>query len=51
MAHFYLNFKMARLLTEAWPNDARREALIGGAFRLRHPDRSHRARLRAVSRR
>lgn len=39
-------FTLARLLTEAWPDDASRETLIEGTFRLRHPDHSHRARLR-----
>lgn len=39
-------FTLARLLAEAWPGDVRREALIEGAFRIRHVDESHRARLR-----
>ncbi|WP_049622632.1 hypothetical protein [Frateuria defendens] len=39
-------FALARALGEAWPADAPREALIARAFRTRHPDDSHRARLR-----
>ena len=39
-------FALARLLAEAWPADVSREALIAGAFRARHVDESHRARLR-----
>ena len=39
-------FSLARALAEAWPGDADREALIASAFRTRHPDESHRARLR-----
>ncbi|KMY85230.1 Malic enzyme [Candidatus Paraburkholderia calva] len=33
------------MLGEAWPGDASREALIAGAFRIRHADDTHRARL------
>lgn len=39
-------FALARLLAQAWPADVSREALISGAFRARHADESHRARLR-----
>jgi hypothetical protein len=39
-------FALARALAEAWPGDAEREALIASAFRTRHPDETHRARLR-----
>lgn len=39
-------FTLARILAEAWPADACREALIEQAFRTRHPDETHRARLR-----
>jgi hypothetical protein len=39
-------FALARALGEAWPNDAPRDALIATAFRGRHADDSHRARLR-----
>ena len=39
-------FTLARTLAEAWPGDASREALIEQAFRARHPDETHRARLR-----
>jgi hypothetical protein len=39
-------FALARLLAQAWPADVSREALIAGAFRARHVDESHRARLR-----
>jgi len=39
-------FALARMLAEAWPGDADREALIAGVFRTRHPDETHRARLR-----
>jgi len=39
-------FALARALAEAWPGDAERGALIAGAFRTRHPDETHRARLR-----
>ncbi|MEJ8855106.1 helix-turn-helix domain-containing protein [Variovorax robiniae] len=39
-------FALARALAEAWPGDADREALIEYAFRTRHPDETHRARLR-----
>jgi hypothetical protein len=37
---------LARILAEAWPGDASREKLLLGAFRARHADESHRARLR-----
>jgi hypothetical protein len=37
---------LVRLLGEAWPADAPRFALIAQAFRTRHADESHRARLR-----
>jgi hypothetical protein len=39
-------FSLARLLGEAWPHDVSRETLIAGAFRIRHLDETHRARLR-----
>lgn len=39
-------FALARALAEAWPEDVSRDALIARAFRTRHPDESHRARLR-----
>ncbi|MFM9924386.1 helix-turn-helix domain-containing protein [Variovorax sp. H27-G14] len=39
-------FTLARALAEAWPGDADRETLIAVAFRTRHPDETHRARLR-----
>jgi hypothetical protein len=39
-------FALARSLAEAWPGDASREALLKRAFRARHADESHRARLR-----
>ncbi|RWI19312.1 MAG: helix-turn-helix domain-containing protein [Mesorhizobium sp.] len=39
-------FALARTLAEAWPADASREALLKRAFRARHADESHRARLR-----
>jgi len=39
-------FTLARALAEAWPGDVDRQALIETAFRTRHPDETHRARLR-----
>ncbi|WP_459693077.1 helix-turn-helix domain-containing protein [Achromobacter xylosoxidans] len=39
-------FTLAQALGRAWPGDAPRDALIASAFRTRHPDDSHRARLR-----
>ena len=39
-------FSLARALAAAWPGEMTREDLIAGAFRTRHPDDSHRARLR-----
>ncbi|SDH89749.1 hypothetical protein SAMN05216603_11637 [Pseudomonas benzenivorans] len=39
-------FALARALGEAWPGDVPRDALIARAFRTRHADESHRARLR-----
>ena len=39
-------FTLARMLGEAWPEDVPRERLIAHAFRARHIDESHRARLR-----
>lgn len=39
-------FTLARTLAEAWPADAGRDTLIERAFRLRHVDETHRARLR-----
>jgi hypothetical protein len=39
-------FALARALAEAWPADISRTALLLRAFRARHADESHRARLR-----
>lgn len=39
-------FALACALARAWPHDVDREALIAAAFRTRHPDETHRARLR-----
>jgi hypothetical protein len=39
-------FALARALAEAWPGDAPRSVLIERAFRGKHADESHRARLR-----
>jgi hypothetical protein len=39
-------FSLARALATAWPGDVDRDALIACAFRTRHPDETHRARLR-----
>src|SRR6202040_3302104 len=39
-------FALARALGEAWPKDASRDMLVVRAFRARHADESHRARLR-----
>jgi DNA-binding transcriptional ArsR family regulator len=39
-------FALARALGEAWPGDASRATLIARAFRAKHADESHRARLR-----
>jgi tetratricopeptide (TPR) repeat protein len=39
-------FALARALGEAWPNDVSRDTLIARAFRGKHADESHRARLR-----
>jgi hypothetical protein len=39
-------FALARALGEAWPGDLSRDALIERAFRAKHTDESHRARLR-----
>ncbi len=39
-------FTLARALAEAWPNDVSRSDLLARAFRARHADESHRARLR-----
>ena len=39
-------FALARALGEAWPADVPRETLLKRAFRARHADESHRARLR-----
>ena len=39
-------FALARALAEAWPGDVSREELLARAFRARHADESHRARLR-----
>jgi len=39
-------FTLARTLGEAWPADVARNVLIARAFRAKHADESHRARLR-----
>ncbi len=39
-------FALARALAEAWPDDVSRETLLARAFRAKHADESHRARLR-----
>ena len=39
-------FALARALGEAWPGDVPRDTLIARAFRAKHADESHRARLR-----
>lgn len=39
-------FALARALGEAWPGDVSRDALVKRAFRAKHADDSHRARLR-----
>jgi hypothetical protein len=39
-------FAIARALGEAWPEDVPRDTLVTLAFRTRHLDESHRARLR-----
>jgi tetratricopeptide (TPR) repeat protein len=39
-------FALARALGEAWPGDAPRSTLVARAFRAKHADQSHRARLR-----
>ena len=39
-------FALARALGEAWPGDVARGALVARAFRAKHADESHRARLR-----
>jgi len=39
-------FALARILAETWPDDVPRATLIAHAFRTRHADESHRARLR-----
>ena len=39
-------FALARALGEAWPGDVPRGMLVARAFRARHADESHRARLR-----
>jgi len=39
-------FVLARALAEAWPADVPRDALIARAFRTKHADETHRARLR-----
>jgi hypothetical protein len=39
-------FALARSLGEAWPGDLSRDALVRQAFRAKHADESHRARLR-----
>jgi hypothetical protein len=39
-------FALARALAEAWPGDVPRSMLLARAFRAKHADESHRARLR-----
>ena len=39
-------FALARALGEAWPEDVPRDTLVARAFRGKHADESHRARLR-----
>jgi hypothetical protein len=39
-------FALARALGEAWPSDVARSTLLARAFRAKHADESHRARLR-----
>jgi hypothetical protein len=39
-------FALVRALAEAWPGDVTRAELLARAFRARHADESHRARLR-----
>jgi hypothetical protein len=39
-------FTLARSLAQAWPADVSRDALVARAFRAKHADESHRARLR-----
>ena len=39
-------FALVRALAEAWPDDVSRGTLLARAFRARHADESHRARLR-----
>jgi hypothetical protein len=39
-------FALARVLAEAWPHDLSRDRLVKSAFRAKHADESHRARLR-----
>lgn len=39
-------FALARALAEGWPSDVTRDVLVKRAFRAKHADESHRARLR-----
>jgi hypothetical protein len=39
-------FALLRALAEAWPGEVSRERLVADAFRAKHADESHRARLR-----
>jgi hypothetical protein len=39
-------FALARTMAEAWPGDVSRATLLAHAFRAKHADESHRARLR-----
>ncbi|MHA6205980.1 helix-turn-helix domain-containing protein [Dyella soli] len=39
-------FALASMLGEAWPADVSRDTLVARAFRAKHADESHRARLR-----
>ncbi len=39
-------FTLLRVMAEAWPEDAPRDRLLARAFRAKHADETHRARLR-----
>ena len=43
---YFVLFALAFALAQAWPGDVDRQALIARAFRTKHPDETHRARLR-----
>lgn len=46
MARRPVLFSLLRALAEGWPGDVERSTLIARVFRTRHPDETHRARLR-----